>query len=73
MSSTHDSEEYENALQTAAFNEDDVSMIKLLLKTGADVNAQIKEYENALQRAAFNEDDVSMIKLLLKANADVNA
>jgi len=50
-----------------------VSIIKLLLKTGADVNAQIEEYENALQTAAFNDDDVSMIKLLLKADADVNA
>jgi len=46
---------------------------KLLLKTGADVNAQGEEYENALQTAAFNEDNVSMIKLLLKTDADVNA
>jgi len=65
--------DYGNALQAAAYNSEDVSLIKLLLEAGADVNAQGGEYGNALQAAAYNSEDVSLIKLLLKAGADVNA
>lgn len=44
----------------------------LLLRQGADVNAQGGEYGNALQAASYG-DHVEVVKLLLDNGADVNA
>jgi len=64
--------DYGNALQAAAYNSEDVSLIKLLLEAGADVNAQGGKYGNALQAAA-KASNMLTVKLLLEAGADVNA
>ncbi|KAF1966679.1 ankyrin, partial [Bimuria novae-zelandiae CBS 107.79] len=47
-------------------------VVKLLLDTGADVNAQGGEYGNALQ-AASERGHKQVVKLLLNTGADVNA
>jgi ankyrin repeat protein len=44
----------------------------MLLKAGADVNAQGGHFGNALQAAAFKESS-EVVQMLLKAGADVNA
>ncbi|KAF2677730.1 hypothetical protein K458DRAFT_279074, partial [Lentithecium fluviatile CBS 122367] len=44
----------------------------LLLREGADVNAQGGAYGNALQAASSGGHE-QVVKLLLKKNADVNA
>ena len=60
----------------AAQNNED--MVRLLIKTGADVNAESDledEFPNALQAAAFNspENTTSIVQLLLDSGANVNA
>jgi ankyrin repeat protein len=47
-------------------------VVELLLKYGADVNAQGGQYSNALQAASLGGFN-AVVELLLKYGADVNA
>ncbi|PVH72616.1 hypothetical protein DL98DRAFT_432865, partial [Cadophora sp. DSE1049] len=62
---------YGNALQ-AAINEGQEAVAKLLLDSGADVNAQGGHYGNVLQVAAWKGSE-AVVKVLLDSEADVNA
>ncbi|SLM37407.1 P-loop containing nucleoside triphosphate hydrolase [Lasallia pustulata] len=62
---------YGNALQAASLDGHE-SVVQLLLKNGADVNAQGGYYGNALQAASLDGHE-SVVQLLLKNKADVNA
>jgi ankyrin repeat protein len=48
------------------------TIVKLLLKAGANVKAQGGIYDTALQAAAY-KDNETIVKLLLKADANVNS
>ncbi len=50
-----------------------VSLVKILLNAGADVNAKTISGETALNYYAADEGNDTIISLLLKAGADVNA
>ncbi|KAJ3925207.1 MAG: ankyrin repeat-containing domain protein [Lentinula lateritia] len=62
---------YGNVLQ-AASSEGHEAAVKLLLETGADVNAHKGYYRNAFQAAACGENE-AIVKLLLENGADINA
>ncbi|MCJ1426154.1 hypothetical protein MMC29_004056 [Sticta canariensis] len=62
---------YGNALQTASSGGHQ-KIVRLLLKSGADVNAQGGYYGNALQEASSGGRQ-EMVRLLLESGADVNA
>jgi len=61
------SEFYDNALQAAAYKDNETT-VKLLLKAGADVNSQGGYYGNALQAAA-RQDHKAMFEFLLQNGA----
>ena len=60
-----------NALQ-AASSKGHESVVRLLVESGEDVNAQGGFYGNTLQ-AASSKGDESVVRLLLERGADVNA
>ncbi|KAH6708796.1 hypothetical protein BKA61DRAFT_443599, partial [Leptodontidium sp. MPI-SDFR-AT-0119] len=62
---------YGNALQ-AAINEGQEAVVKLLLHSGADVNAQGGHYGNVLQVALWKGSE-AVVQVLLDSEADVNA
>lgn len=66
-----DDGQYGSALQAASY-EGNKTVVQLLLKNGADVNAQGGAFGNALQ-AALYDGHVEVIGLLLRHGADVNA
>ncbi|RDW57747.1 Pfs, NACHT and ankyrin protein [Coleophoma crateriformis] len=49
-----------------------IDMVKLLIETGADVNAQGGRHGNALQAASIHDHE-SIVQLLIKKGANVNA
>ncbi|KAI9681017.1 MAG: hypothetical protein M1822_007091, partial [Bathelium mastoideum] len=60
-----------NALQAASWG-GNPQIVELLIKEGADVNAQGGEYGNALQAASWGGNP-QIVELLIKEGADVNA
>ncbi|KFY08508.1 hypothetical protein V492_06166, partial [Pseudogymnoascus sp. VKM F-4246] len=62
---------YNTPLQAAACNRSKET-VQLLLKHGADVNAQSGYFANALQAAAYQKSE-EIVQLLLEHGADVNA
>ncbi|OAP54807.1 hypothetical protein AYL99_11255 [Fonsecaea erecta] len=65
-------EYYGTALQVAS-GEGHVEIVKLLLDSGADVNAPGKRYSDTALQAASAKGHVEIVKLLLDSGADVNA
>lgn len=63
---------YGNALQAAATRNGNLNIVKFLIDSGADVNAQGGEYGNSLQAAAVY-GTLGLVKFLIENGADVNA
>lgn len=57
---------------TILMNEKDEEIVKLLIDSGADINARDWDGKNALMHAVI-QDNLAKVKLLLDAGVDVNA
>ena len=72
---SHIGERYETPLIAAADSDDgqSIEIMKILIKSGADVNARNRSYSTALYCSTSNEENsIEKAKLLLNAGADVN-